>query len=187
MSFTSPPAPLIYLHPTFASQIHLGNTIPLVRNSASTLLDKMASFNEREVKYMAAAFQSLKSPPDIDYAKMAVILSMTKGSVANVMGPLKKKIFALGATGALASTPRKRTPSKAKVVADNRNGNGDGETTPTPTSYKGAARKRKVDVDEGGEELEQSPKKRGGKKVKQEIKQEVVDKEYGTAYGSATS
>lgn len=147
----------------------------------------MASFNEREVKYMAAAFQSLKSPPDIDYAKMAVILSMTKGSVANVMGPLKKKIFALGATGALASTPRKRTPSKAKVVADNRNGNGDGETTPTPTSYKGAARKRKVDVDEGGEELEQSPKKRGGKKVKQEIKQEVVDKEYGTAYGSATS
>ena len=109
---------------------------------------------------------------------------MSKGSVANVMGPLKKKIFASGAAGALASTPRKRTPSKAKVVADNLNGNGDGETTPTPASYKGAARKRKVDVDQGGEELEQSPKKRRGKKAKQEIKQEV---EYDTAYGSATS
>ena len=120
---------------------------------------------------------------------MAVILGMSKGSVANVMGPLKKKIFASGTAGALASTPRKRTPSKAKVVANNRNsnGDGDGDTTPIPTSYKGAVRKRKVDVDEGGEELEQSPKKRGGKKVKKEIKQEVVDKEYGTAHGSATS
>lgn len=135
---------------------------------------------------MAAAFQSLKSPPDIDYAKMAVILGMSKGSVANVMGPLKKKIFASGTAGALASTPRKRTPSKAKVVANNLNGDGDGDTTPTPASHKGAARKRKVDVDEGGEELEQSPKKRRGKKAKQEIKQEVVVKEYGTAYGSAT-
>ena len=111
---------------------------------------------------------------------------MSKGSVANVMGPLKKKIFASGTAGALASTPKKRTPSKAKVVANNLNGNGDGDTTPTPASHKGAARKRKVDVDEGGEELEQSPKKRRGKKAKQEIKQEVVVKEYGTAYGSAT-
>ena len=117
---------------------------------------------------------------------MAAILGMSKGSVANVMGPLKKKIFASGAAGTLASTPKKRTPSKGKVVANNRNGDGDGDTTPTPTRYKGAARKRKVDVDEGGEELEQSPKKRGGKKVKQEVKQEVVDKEYGIAYGSAT-
>lgn len=102
------------------------------------------------------------------------------------MGPLKKKIFASGTAGALASTPKKRTSSKAKVVANNLNGNGDGDTTPTPASHKGAARKRKVDVDEGGEELEQSPKKRRGKKAKQEIKQEVVVKEYGTAYESAT-
>lgn len=136
---------------------------------------------------MAAAFLSLESLPNIDYAKMAVILGMSKGSVANVMGPLKKKIFALGTAGALASTPRKRTPSKAKIVADNWNGNGNDETTPTPASYKSAARKRKVDVDEGGEELEQSPKKRRGKKVKQEIKQEVVDREYGTTYGSEAS
>jgi hypothetical protein len=118
---------------------------------------------------------------------MAVILGMSKGSVANVMGPLKKKIFASGAAGALASTPRKRTPSKAKIAADNWDGNGNGETTPTPTSHKSAARKRKVDVDEGGEDLEQSPKKRRGKKIKQEIKQEAVDMEYSTAYGSATS
>jgi len=118
---------------------------------------------------------------------MAVILGMSKGSVANVMGPLKKKIFASGAAGALASTPRKQTHSKAKVVADNWSSNGDGNTTPTPASHKSAARKRKVDVDQGGKELEQSPKKRGRKKVKQEIKQEVVDKEYGTADGSPTS
>jgi len=112
---------------------------------------------------------------------------MSKGSVANVMGPLKKKIFTSDAAGALASTPKKRTPSKAKVVADNWNGNGDIDTTPTPISYKSTVRKRKVDANEGGEELEQSPKKRGGKKAKQEIKHKMVDKEYGTAYGSTTS
>ncbi|KAF2816501.1 uncharacterized protein BDZ99DRAFT_515088 [Mytilinidion resinicola] len=98
--------------------------------------DKMKAdkpeFTPREAELMAAAFRSMRGMPnkgpDIDYARMAVILGMTKGSVSNLMRPLKKRIFAGDSAPA---TPRK-TPG------------GRGKVNSTPASSRGCAKTKAI-------------------------------------------
>ncbi|KAI2776002.1 hypothetical protein F4815DRAFT_370598 [Daldinia loculata] len=108
--------------------------------------DKKNEITEKEALVLAMAWKCFKTPPEVDYDKLAKLTNYTNTkSVQNVLYAVKKKIEN-GDEG--PATPAKRTP-KAKV---------------TP-----ASRKRKVarnDEEDGNDPITSTPRKRTrGKKL----------------------
>ncbi|OCK75593.1 hypothetical protein K432DRAFT_386081 [Lepidopterella palustris CBS 459.81] len=154
----------------------------------------MSEFSDRDARFMAAAFQSLRSPPEIDYDRMASILGMTKGSVRNVMGPLKKRLLATSNGNAPSATTPATTPKKGDRVP--------GAESKTVARPARATKKRnggsELDGEAEGEVVEMG-KKRGasaggggggggkGKRIKKEIVQDSNNFDDGNGEEDAES
>ncbi|THV78983.1 hypothetical protein D6D29_07248 [Aureobasidium pullulans] len=72
------------------------------------------NFTQRDMDLMAAAFQSLKTPPEIDYNKLAEKAGYKNAATARVcFMDTKKKLFANDGDAAGAAVSKKRAPAKS--------------------------------------------------------------------------
>ncbi|THY33704.1 hypothetical protein D6D00_00685 [Aureobasidium pullulans] len=72
------------------------------------------NFTQRDMDLMAAAFQSLKTPPEIDYNKLAEKAGYKNAATARVcFMDTKKKLFANDGDAATTATSKKRAPAKS--------------------------------------------------------------------------
>ncbi|OLN95238.1 hypothetical protein CCHL11_08129 [Colletotrichum chlorophyti] len=94
-------------------------------NSGSEASSKDA-LTDRELEILTKAWNCMKSPPEIDFPKLAAALGMTNPrSATNAWGNIKKKLFAdlpppVDDEGNPIATPAKRkraTPAKKKAAA----------------------------------------------------------------------
>ncbi|THX49893.1 hypothetical protein D6D06_08300 [Aureobasidium pullulans] len=72
------------------------------------------NFTQRDMDLMAAAFQSLKTPPEIDYNKLAEKAGYKNAATARVcFMDTKKKLFANDGDAAIPTVSKKRAPAKS--------------------------------------------------------------------------
>ncbi|THW20077.1 hypothetical protein D6D02_01559 [Aureobasidium pullulans] len=72
------------------------------------------NFTQRDMDLMAAAFQSLKTPPEIDYNKLAEKAGYKNAATARVcFMDTKKKLFANDGDAAGPAVSKKRAPAKS--------------------------------------------------------------------------
>ncbi|PVI08148.1 hypothetical protein DM02DRAFT_666122 [Periconia macrospinosa] len=104
--------------------------------------DSKVAFSDREMQMLAWAMQSLKTPPDVDYDKLAAFAGMSNPkSASNAWAKIKGKLFANQAEGAAAAATPKR--GRAKKVVDK-----EGDETPKTTPRKRTAKKDANDDNE---------------------------------------
>ncbi|KAI1658570.1 hypothetical protein F4813DRAFT_38400 [Daldinia decipiens] len=100
-------------------------------------IDKKNDITEKEAQVLAMSWKCFKTPPEVDYDKLAKLTGYTNTkSVQNVLYAVKKKIEN-GDEG--PATPAKRTPkakatpaSRKRKVARNDEEDGDDTITSTP-------------------------------------------------------
>ncbi|KAI0018668.1 hypothetical protein F4780DRAFT_508888 [Xylariomycetidae sp. FL0641] len=101
-----------------------------------------AIMNKRDVEIVIAAFQSLKSAPQIDFELLAQKANFKNAKVANTQwGTLKKKFGLVPGASTPAKSPEKKAPG-------------------TPKSTAGTPRKRKADHDPHNGMVTPSPVKK---------------------------
>ncbi|KAI1372512.1 hypothetical protein F4677DRAFT_432457 [Hypoxylon crocopeplum] len=155
---------------------------------------KTTDLTEKETQVLAMAWKCFKSPPEVDFEKLAGLTGYSNPrSVGNVMTSIRKKIAAAEAIAngdaEGPSTPVKATPkAKAKVTRSTRkrktarDDEDDSENPVTPTPSKRLRSKKATlsksivdDVDSGSEKDKNGIMKKEDVEQPQEADDGIVD------------
>ncbi|CAI6277447.1 unnamed protein product [Periconia digitata] len=122
-------------------------------------------FTAREMQMLGWAMQSMKTPPDIDYEKLAGFAGMSNHrSAYNAWTKIKGKLFAN--MDEAQSTPKR---GRKKPV------DGEGGETPKKATPRKRAAKKNVDADADADADGSPVKKPRATKVKTEVKDDNAD------------
>ncbi|KAI5237153.1 hypothetical protein E4T43_08143 [Aureobasidium subglaciale] len=115
----------------------------------------MAGLSQRDTEVVAAAFQCLKTAPEIDYDKLAVMAGYKNGPSARAcFQEVKKKLLAHGSNVPSSTTASAPTTTKKRAPAKKRKQSSPEDSSPPESNDEAPVKKRRISKAKSDEDEE---------------------------------
>ncbi|KAI5268189.1 hypothetical protein E4T47_07810 [Aureobasidium subglaciale] len=116
---------------------------------------KMAGLSQRDTEVVAAAFQCLKTAPEIDYDKLAIMAGYKNGPSARAcFQEVKKKLLAHGSNVPSSTTASAPTTTKKRAPAKKRKQSSSEDSSPPESNGQAPVKKRRISEAKSDEDEE---------------------------------